>query len=324
MSPKAFVNLCTLLRDHGGLTHTRRASIEEQVAKFLHTVGHNVRNRVLSFFFRRSGETISRHFHRVLDALIELEEIFLKQPDGTQVPPEICNNNRFYPYFKDCIGAIDCTHIRVKVPTELAPRYRGRKDYPTQNVLAACTFDLKFTYVLVGWEGTASDSRIVKSALTRRYPLKVPQGKYYLADAGFPLKACLITPYRGERYHLQEYSRNPPQNPRELFNNRHSSLRMSIECAFGVLKKRFPILQTSTEPTFGIKTQNKIIVACCILHNYLMTEDPNQNLIDEVRHELTNESGLQEGHQAQRENNDDTARGELVRADVTGSMWIAY
>lgn len=99
---------------------------------------------------------------------------------------------------------------------------------------------------------------------------------------------------------------------------------MSIECAFGVLKKRFPILQTSTKPTFRIKTQNKIIVACCILHNYLMTEDPNQNLIDEVRHELTNESGLQEGHQAQRENNDDTARGELVRADVTGSMWIAY
>jgi len=89
---------------------------------------------------------------------------------------------------------------------------------------------------------------------------------------------------------------------------------MSIECVFGVLKKRFPILQTSTEPTFGVKTQNKIIVACCILHNYLMTEDPNQNLIDEVRHELTNE----------RENNDDTTRGELVKADVTGSMWIAY
>jgi hypothetical protein len=77
---------------------------------------------------------------------------------------------------QDCIGAIDCTHVRVKVSIELAPRYRGRKDYPTQNVLAACTFDLKFTYVLVGWEGTASDSRIVKSALTRRYPLKVPQG----------------------------------------------------------------------------------------------------------------------------------------------------
>lgn len=145
-----------------------------------------------------------------------------------------------------------------------------------------------------------------------------------MGDAGFPLKACLITPYRGERYHLQEYSRNPPRNPRELFNHRHSSLRMSIECAFGVLKKRFPILQTSTEPTFGIKTQNKIITACCILHNYLMSEDPNQTLIDEVQNDLANENDSQEGRQDQREDNVDAVSGEPIRDDVAGSMWIEY
>lgn len=66
--------------------------------------------------------------------------------------------------------------MHVKVPIELSPRYRGRKDYPTQNVLVSCSFDLKFTYVLVGWEGMTSDSRIVKSSLTHAYPLKVPQG----------------------------------------------------------------------------------------------------------------------------------------------------
>ena len=45
-------------------------------------------------------------------------------------------------------------------------------------MLAACTFDLKFTYVLPGWEGTASDSRILKNALSRRNKLKVPQGNF--------------------------------------------------------------------------------------------------------------------------------------------------
>lgn len=65
--------------------------------------------------------------------------------------------------------------MHVKVPIELSPRYRGRKD-TTQNVLVACSFDLKFTYVLVGWEGTSSNSRIVKSAFAYAYPLKVPQG----------------------------------------------------------------------------------------------------------------------------------------------------
>ena len=51
---------------------------------------------------------------------------------------------------------------------EDATRYHGRRDCPTQNVLAECTSDLKFTYVLLGWEGTASDSRILKNALSRR------------------------------------------------------------------------------------------------------------------------------------------------------------
>jgi hypothetical protein len=77
---------------------------------------------------------------------------------------------------QNCVGATDGTHIRVKVSAKDAPRYRGRKEYPTQNVLAACTFDLKFTYVLAGWEGSASDSRIIKNALTREDKLKIPQG----------------------------------------------------------------------------------------------------------------------------------------------------
>ena len=66
--------------------------------------------------------------------------------------------------------------MRVRVSSEDAPRYRGRKEYPTQNILAACSFDLKFTYILPSWEGTTSDSKIMKNALTRSHPLKIPEG----------------------------------------------------------------------------------------------------------------------------------------------------
>ena len=45
-------------------------------------------------------------------------------------------------------------------------------------MLATCSFDLKFTYILPGWEGIASDSRIIKSVLTRNDNLKIPQGKF--------------------------------------------------------------------------------------------------------------------------------------------------
>ncbi|XP_060188606.1 uncharacterized protein LOC132617582 [Lycium barbarum] len=173
MTPSAFTGLYEMLIRDGGLRPTLRATVEEQVAKTLYLLAHNVTNRELSFIFRRSGELVSRHFHVVLRAILGLYEIFIKQPDGSQVPSEIASNQRFYPFFKDCIDAIDGTHVRVKVSQSEAPKYRGRKDYPTQNVLAACSFDLKFTYVLAGWEGTASDSRIMKEALNRQDPLKV-------------------------------------------------------------------------------------------------------------------------------------------------------
>ncbi|CAL5331503.1 unnamed protein product [Camellia sinensis] len=66
----------------------------------------------------------------------------------------------------DCVGAIDGTDFHVRVPNKDAQRYRGRKCYPIQNALAACSFDLKFTYILSGWEGSTSDSRILDNALT--------------------------------------------------------------------------------------------------------------------------------------------------------------
>ncbi|CAL5322908.1 unnamed protein product [Camellia sinensis] len=176
MSKDAFATLVSMLKRTQFLRDNPQSKVEEQVAKFLHIIGHNLRNRTIKFFYRRSGETVSRHFHQVLKAIISLEDIFLKQPDGFNCPPEIRNNPKYWPYFKDCVGAIDGTHFRVRVPNKDAQRYRGRKCYPTQNALAACSFDLKFTYILPGWEGSASDSRILDNALTREMDkLIVPQ-----------------------------------------------------------------------------------------------------------------------------------------------------
>ncbi|KAG6506749.1 hypothetical protein ZIOFF_032078 [Zingiber officinale] len=112
-----------------------------------------------------------------MKAIIGLHAEFIKQPDGSEIPPHIESSNRFYPYFKDYVGALDGTHICVKVSDVDAPRYRGRKDWPTTNVLVGCSFDLKFIYVLAGWEGTASDSRIIKNALSKRDKLIIPHVK---------------------------------------------------------------------------------------------------------------------------------------------------
>ena len=43
--------------------------------------------------------------------------------------------------------------------------FRGRKSHPSQNVLVVVDFDLRFTYVLAGWEGTAHDALVLRDAL---------------------------------------------------------------------------------------------------------------------------------------------------------------
>ncbi|XP_068487124.1 uncharacterized protein [Phaseolus vulgaris] len=321
MGPKAFIKLCERIRGTGLVKDAYRSTVEEQVAKFLHIIGHNVKNRSVSFFFHRSGETVSRHFHNVLSAILRLEGEFLIQPNGTVVEPHILNNSRFFPYFKDCLGAIDGSHVRAKVARADAPRFRGRKDWPTQNIFAACDFDMKFTYVLAGWEGTASDSRILKDALVRDDPLVIPEGKYYLGDAGFMLKRNIITPYRGVRYHLKEYSRRGPQNAKELFNHRHSSLRNVIERTFGVLKKRFPIIASGTEPHYDVDTMTKIVLACCILHNFLRGIDNYESLLEEVDNELL-EQDVQPSTTHAREH-DYRIRCD-IRDAIANEMWQDY
>ncbi|XP_068483377.1 uncharacterized protein [Phaseolus vulgaris] len=282
MGPEAFIKLCERIRGTGLVKDAYRSTVEEQVAKFLHIIGHNVKNRSVSFFFHRSGETVSRHFHNVLSAILRLEGEFLIQPNGTVVEPHILNNSRFFPYFKDCLGAIDGSHVRAD-----APHFRGRKDWPTQNIFVACDFDMKFTYVL----------------------------------AGFMLKRNIITPYRGVRYHLKEYSRRGPQNAKELFNHRHSSLRNVIERTFGVLKKRFPIIASGTEPHYDVDTMTKIVLACCILHNFLRGIDNDESLLEELDNELL-EQDVQSSTTHAREH--DYRIGCDIRDVIANEMWQDY
>lgn len=78
------------------------------------------------------------------------------------------------------MGVIDRIHIRVKVSKNEAPWYYERKDYTTQNVTAACEFDIRFTYVLPRWKGIASNLRIIKNVLVSDDKLIISKGKVKL------------------------------------------------------------------------------------------------------------------------------------------------
>ena len=124
---------------------------------------------------------------------------------GDPPPPEISENPKFWPYFKDTIGALDGSHIHSAPPVNERSAYRNRKGFVSQNCLFGCSFDLKFVFAYTGWEGSATDARVYEGALSDG--LVIPEGKYYLADAGFPSCEELLIPYRSTRYHLAEWGR---------------------------------------------------------------------------------------------------------------------
>lgn len=136
----------------------------------------------------------------------EFYHCYVSLPPPDVIPPEIRNDPRFYPFFKDCRGAVDGSLLDAFVSQADMSRYRSRKGRISTNLLAACHFSLLFCYLLSGWEGSAADSRVFDDA--RRTDFPIAPGTYYLGDAGFPLCDALLVPYRGVRYHLKEWEQS--------------------------------------------------------------------------------------------------------------------
>ena len=75
--------------------------------------------------------------------------------------------------------------------------------------------------------------------------------------------------YQGTQYYLKEQrlAQKRLENSKELFNLQHASLQNVIKWIFGVLKRKYQILQTPSE--YSIDTQTRIILACTALHNWV-------------------------------------------------------
>ncbi|KAL5124323.1 Protein ALP1-like [Glycine soja] len=254
-SKNAFFNLCRILQEKDGLVRTRNVPTTKAVAMFLHILAHNLKYRVVQFSYCRYKETISRQFNDVLRAVMKLSKDYLNFQPCTLEGAEA---NKWI-WFERCIGALDGTYIPVTVSPDERPRYRNRNGDVSTNVLAACGPNLRFIYVLPGWEGSTGDSQVLRDALRCQNKLEIPTGKYSLVDAGYTNGPGFLAPYRGTRYHL---------------NDAHNA----IEKSFGILKKRWSILRTPS--FFDIKTKIRIINACFVFHNFIRDKQQTNKLLE--------------------------------------------
>lgn len=220
-----------------------------------------------------------------------------------------------YYLFLGVVGAIDGCHINAKVPANQHESYINRKFFHSVILQGICNSRKILIDVFVGFPGSANDKRasiivnnikmsfllhlsnllqvLRNSGIYQRIQNKgeadVFVGKDYhlLGDSGYFLNNWLMIPYenRGSLNRKQKY-----------FNHALSSTRVVIENVFGQLKGRWRILKFVD--VNSIKKVVKIIITCCILHNFcLMNKDIFEEEFDEneeTNADFSSESGNRE------------------------------
>lgn len=107
MEPQLFLRLCKDLSLNYGLKASSNMPIFEKVGIFLYAIAQGASNRVLGERFQRSGDSISRAIHEVLNSIScrkvkSLAHDIIKpyDPDFTSVPAKIAQDKRYMPFFK--------------------------------------------------------------------------------------------------------------------------------------------------------------------------------------------------------------------------------
>jgi hypothetical protein len=168
--------------------------------------------------------------------------------------------------FPFVVGALDGTHVRVNPPKAVDWMYCNRHNVHLLNVQAVAGPDLQFLYAVASAPGRLRDSRALElSSLWadfergwRPFP-----NSFLLGDSGYAVKNWTLTPFLGD-----------VEGSRLAFNKAHSHTRVKVECAFGVVNKRFYTLST------GLRVQNmevaaKIVIAAMMCHNLCVAAGDN-------------------------------------------------
>ncbi|KAB0804448.1 hypothetical protein PPYR_01418 [Photinus pyralis] len=156
---------------------------------------------------------------------------------------------------KNVIGAIDGCHIRINKPKLNQDSYVNRKGY--HSIL------LQGVMYIVENLGLCMmpDCCVNQHYMQRLQKMKTYFIMFLLGDSAYPCLNWIVPPFKDNGNLTVQQKR---------FNYKHSSTRICVENAFGLLKGRFRRL-THFE-NLDMHLIVKCIMACCVLHNLCLKE----------------------------------------------------
>jgi hypothetical protein len=123
---------------------------------------------------------------------------------------------------------------------------------------------------------------------------------------------------------LKEWARGNrrPQNAKELFNLRHSSARNVIERVFGILKKRFPILNLMS--SYSMEKQVLIVRSCFMVHNFIKLHQDYEDRFDQWDNDDNDQQDNEEDAEEEDNNNVNANGAAAWRDSIAEAMWVQY
>ncbi len=109
----------------------------------------------------------------------------------------------------------------------------------------------------------------------RNFHKIIPNGRVFLADAGYKLLKNILTPYKIQIGMPSDEAK---------YNYLHSSTRMTVERALGLFKGTFGIFRSKLVQA-NAEAMAKVIKTCIVLHNIFITyKEENEIALEEWMH----------------------------------------
>ncbi|CAK1603810.1 unnamed protein product [Parnassius mnemosyne] len=245
-------------------------SVELQVCTALRTWARQEVQDDAADIHGLSQQSITNICRRVALALASKAAQFICMPSTLEEQEQVVSGFKNICGFKQVIGAIDCTHIKIKkFGGDSAQYYINRKGFSSLNVQVVCDAQLKIRDIVAHWRGSTHDARIFRESQIRQ---RFENGEFHgrlLGDSGYGLTNYLFTPVQ-----------NPRTAKEKSYNKSHILTRNTIERCFGVWKQRFRCLLLG----FSVSLENVklYIVALAILHNIAIEMNEGIDFLEPV------------------------------------------
>lgn len=286
----AFLELVQLFRHHQWYDEERRDALGRRchrldllICASLRYLAYNTSFDLSAHMAGMGRATFASFFNDIfVPSIAGHNRYFIRMPE-TKAELDVVHLPYAAEGFPGCLGSIDAVHVDwICCPAVERTNHTGKEKRPTRVYQCVASHSKKFLSVSRGFPGSQNDlftSRRDKGIAAVNilpyiegtphsdylhsftYTLHTEEGKetrkggYLLCDGGYHPWPCLVTAYKV-----------PVTDDEQLWSRRQEGMRKDVECMFGILKKKFRILQA------GVRNQTErniddIFLTCCCLYN---------------------------------------------------------